>query len=68
MNPLVGWLAEWLVVVVIWLVFLPVMWLALTPVILLSAFFHRGSYWRSVHGMYLNVARFWLDAGSLRVF
>jgi hypothetical protein len=65
MNLFAETLVQFLLGVVWWIVLFPVVWLAVTPVILVLAGFQHEPYSDAVWRMYSAVTHFWIDHGIL---
>jgi hypothetical protein len=59
MSYLLGYISEILFPTELFIILFPVVWLVVTPVVLVSALFKGGGYSASVRSMYAAVTRFW---------
>jgi hypothetical protein len=64
MELVLGFIAEWLLWLLCWVVLFPVVWILSLPVILLLAAFRRGSYGFNVTMMFSAVHNFWWNWGA----
>jgi len=60
-----GFVAELLVSFAWWIVLFPVVWIIVTPIILVGAFFHSLPYPKAVPSMYGKVTKLWADWGLI---
>ena len=48
-----------------WVILFPIVYLTVTPFILIFAVFDKEPFWKSVQSRYRRVTRFWVDKGLL---